>query len=142
MGWSAPRVRIIGVFRVIQEAARHHRWLFLSVVAFSVLLPVIELLLPLLAGASVDGSRRAIGLLVAAACARFVVQSLRRFLAGTFSVRTQHSLRTRMFRAIQSVDAQQGRAFGTGQVISRTITDLTKVQGTVAMLPLMATSML
>ena len=70
------------------------------------------------------------------------MQSLRRFLAGTFSVRTQHSLRTRMFRAIQSVDAQQGRAFGTGQVISRTITDLTKVQGTVAMLPLMATSML
>ncbi|MBC6795453.1 ABC transporter ATP-binding protein [Corynebacterium sp. LK28] len=142
MGWSAPRVRIIGVFRVIQEAARHHRWLFISVVVFSVLLPAIELLLPLLAGASVDGSRRAIGLLVAAACARFVVQSLRRFLAGTFSVRTQHSLRTRMFRAIQSVDAQQGRAFGTGQVISRTITDLTKVQGTVAMLPLMATSML
>lgn len=111
-------------------------------VVFSVLLPTIELLLPLLAGASVDGSTRAIGLLVAVACARFVTQALRRFLSGTFSVRTQHSLRTRMFAAIQAVDEDAARSFGTGQVISRTITDLTKVQGMVAMLPLMASSML
>lgn len=109
---------------------------------FSVVLPTIELLLPLLAGASVDGSTRAIGLLVAVACARFVTQALRRFLSGTFSVRTQHSLRTRMFAAIQAVDENAARSFGTGQVISRTITDLTKVQGMVAMLPLMASSML
>ena len=111
-------------------------------VVFSVLLPTIELLLPLLAGASVDGSTRAIGLLVAVACARFVTQALRRFLSGTFSVRTQHSLRTQMFAAIQAVDEDAARSFGTGQVISRTITDLTKVQGVVAMLPLMASSML
>lgn len=109
---------------------------------FTVLLPAIELLLPLLAGASVDGSTHAIGLLVLAACARFITQALRRFLSGTFSVRTQHSLRTRMFEAIQSVDEGTARSFGTGQVISRTITDLTKVQGMVAMLPLMASSML
>ncbi len=139
---SDPRVRIIGVFRVIRESARRHRWLFAAVVVFSVLLPTIELLLPLLAGASVDGSTRAIGLLVAVACARFVTQALRRFLSGTFSVRTQHSLRTRMFAAIQAVDENAARSFGTGQVISRTITDLTKVQGMVAMLPLMASSML
>ena len=139
---SDPRVRIIGVFRVIRESARRHRWLFAAVVVFSVLLPTIELLLPLLAGASVDGSTRAIGLLVAVACARFVTQALRRFLSGTFSVRTQHSLRTRMFAAIQAVDEDAARSFGTGQVISRTITDLTKVQGMVAMLPLMASSML
>lgn len=111
-------------------------------VVFSVLLPTIELLLPLLAGASVDGSTRAISLLVTVACARFVTQALRRFLSGTFSVRTQHSLRTRMFAAIQAVDENAARSFGTGQVISRTITDLTKVQGMVAMLPLMASSML
>lgn len=139
---SDPRVKIIGVFRVIRESARRHRWLFAAVVVFSVLLPTIELLLPLLAGASVDGSTRAIGLLVAVACARFVTQALRRFLSGTFSVRTQHSLRTRMFAAIQAVDENAARSFGTGQVISRTITDLTKVQGMVAMLPLMASSML
>lgn len=139
---SNPRVKISGVFRVVRESAQHHRWLFVAVVVFSVLLPTIELLLPLLAGASVDGNTRAIGLLVAVACARFVTQSLRRFFAGTFSVRIQHSLRTRMFRAIQSVDEQGARSFGTGQVISRTITDLTKVQGTVAMFPLMASSML
>ena len=111
---SDPRVRIIGVFRVIRESARHHRWLFAAVVVFSVLLPTIELLLPLLAGASVDGSTRAIGLLVAVACARFVTQALRRFLSGTFSVRTQHSLRTRMFAAIQAVDENAARSFGTG----------------------------
>lgn len=139
---SDPRVRIIAVFRVIRESARRHRWLFAAVVVFSVLLPAIELLLPLLAGASVDGSTRAIGLLVAVACARFVTQALRRFLSGTFSVRTQHSLRTRMFAAIQAVDEDAARSFGTGQVISRTITDLTKVQGMVAMLPLMASSIL
>ncbi|WP_231913399.1 ABC transporter ATP-binding protein [Corynebacterium jeikeium] len=130
------------MFRVIQESARRHRWLFTAVVVFTVLLPAIELLLPLLAGASVDGSTHAIGLLVLAACARFITQALRRFLSGTFSVRTQHSLRTRMFEAIQSVDEGTARSFGTGQVISRTITDLTKVQGMVAMLPLMASSML
>nr|WP_255710141.1 MULTISPECIES: ABC transporter ATP-binding protein [unclassified Corynebacterium] len=139
---SNPRVKIIGVLRIIRESARHHRWLFTAVVVFSVLLPTIELLLPLLAGASVDGSTRAIGLLVAVACARFVTQALRRFLSGTFSVRAQHSLRTRMFAAIQAVDENAARSFGTGQVISRTITDLTKVQGMVAMLPLMASSML
>ena len=139
---SRARVKIIGVFRVIRESARHHPGLFTAVVVFSVLLPAIELLLPLLAGASVDGNTRAIGLLVAVACARFVAQALRRFLSGTFSVRTQHSLRIRMFEAIQSVDAQAARSFGTGQVISRTISDLTKVQGTLAMLPLMAASML
>ncbi|WP_237744717.1 ABC transporter ATP-binding protein [Corynebacterium jeikeium] len=130
------------MFRVIRESALRHRWLFSAVAVFSVVLPTIELLLPLLAGASVDGSTRAIGLLVAVACARFVTQALRRFLSGTFSVRTQHSLRTRMFAAIQAVDENAARSFGTGQVISRTITDLTKVQGMVAMLPLMASSML
>ncbi|WP_194836288.1 ABC transporter ATP-binding protein [Nocardia sp. XZ_19_369] len=76
------------------------------------------------------------GLLVLLAVGRFAAGFGRRLLAGKLSLDVQHSLRVDLLGSLQRLDGVGQDAIRTGQVVSRSITDLQLVQGLLAMVPL------
>ncbi|MBC2681911.1 ATP-binding cassette domain-containing protein [Corynebacterium sp. 4HC-13] len=107
-------------------------------VFFTLVLPVAAVLIPLCAGAAVDGKSGAIEALIFAATARFAVQGCRRFFSGALSIRVQHSLRMAVMRRLQSIDAAEASRLSTGQLVSRCISDLGQIQSMVALIPVVA----
>ncbi|MFC4375354.1 ABC transporter ATP-binding protein [Nocardia halotolerans] len=77
----------------------------------------------------------AAALLAVLAVSRFVVSFSRRLWAGRLSLEVQHSLRVSLLAALQRLDGAGQDAIRTGQVVSRSITDLQLVQGLLAMVP-------
>ncbi|MFI8972649.1 ABC transporter ATP-binding protein [Nocardia asteroides] len=82
---------------------------------------------------SVIGSAAALLALLAAG--RFAATFARRLWAGRLSLEVQHSLRVSLLGALQRLDGAGQDAIRTGQVVSRSITDLQLVQGLLAMVP-------
>ena len=109
---------------------------------FSLAMPLAAVLIPLFTGRAVDGSRGAIGLLILAATARFATHAIRRYLSGALSLNIQHDLRMRVFHALHSATPDHVATTRTGQVVSRTISDLSQIQGMLAMFPVMASAMI
>ena len=79
--------------------------------------------------------------LIGAALANFVGLYLRRYRAGQLSLDVQHDLRTEMFAALSRLDGQQQDQLHTGQVVSRSISDLTMVQALLSMVPMLLGSL-
>ncbi|WP_063893582.1 ABC transporter ATP-binding protein [Nocardia sp. Root136] len=77
----------------------------------------------------------AAALLAGLAVTRFLVTFARRLWAGKLSLEVQHSLRISLLAALQRLDGAGQDAIRTGQVVSRSITDLQLVQGLLAMVP-------
>ncbi|QGU07022.1 putative multidrug resistance ABC transporter ATP-binding/permease protein YheH [Corynebacterium occultum] len=77
-----------------------------------------------------------ITVLAIVALARFVAQFGRRFTAGKLSIDIQHLLRMDVLDSLQSLDGPAQDRLSTGQVVSRSISDLGQVQRLLAMLPL------
>ena len=67
---------------------------------------------------------------------RFGMSFLRRYLGGRLALDVQHDLRRQVFDAVQRLDGRRQDALRTGQVVSRSITDLQLVQGLLSILPL------
>jgi ATP-binding cassette subfamily B protein len=63
---------------------------------------------------------------------------VRRYLGGRLALDVQHDLRQQVFGAVQRLDGAKQDALRTGQVVSRSITDLQLVQGLLMMVPLSA----
>ncbi len=111
---------------------------------------VIDISFPLLTRIAIDdasaGDSSAIaGVAIAIAVlgvVRFACQFGRRFLAGRLSIDVQHDLRLGLLGALQRLDGRGQDDIRTGQVVSRSITDLQLVQGLLAMLPLSAGALL
>ncbi|GAA0240554.1 ABC transporter ATP-binding protein [Saccharothrix mutabilis subsp. mutabilis] len=61
---------------------------------------------------------------------------VRRFLGGRLAVDVQHDLRQAVFHAVQRLDGPKQDALRTGQVVSRSITDLQLVNSLLSMTPL------
>ncbi|NUS91699.1 MAG: ABC transporter ATP-binding protein [Nocardia sp.] len=109
-----------------------------------------EIIAPLLTNWAVDsatsGATRVIGivagLLVALAAGRFAASFGRRMLAGKLSLDVQHGLRLQLLGSLQRLDGAGQDALRTGQVVSRSITDLQLVQSLLAMAPLSGMSFL
>ncbi|WIM72655.1 ABC transporter transmembrane domain-containing protein [Corynebacterium suedekumii] len=74
--------------------------------------------------------------LVVVALARYLCQFLRRYAAGRLSIDTQHTLRIRILDTLQRLDGPGQDQIVTGQVVSRSISDLNATQGLVAMGPM------
>ncbi|MFL6121829.1 ABC transporter ATP-binding protein [Actinophytocola sp.] len=66
----------------------------------------------------------------------FVTAFVRRYLGGRLALDVQHDLRQQVFGAVQRLDGAKQDALRTGQVVSRSITDLQIVQGLLMMVPL------
>src|SRR4051812_3229930 len=108
---------------------------------------VIAAVVPLLTRAVVDrvvagsGSGTAVDVtpfvvaLVAAGTLRFAAGFTRRYLAGRLSLDVQMDLRNDVAAALSRLDGPGQDRLQTGQVVSRSISDVTLVQGLLAFLP-------
>ncbi|MFF9349252.1 ABC transporter ATP-binding protein [Streptomyces sp. NPDC014734] len=80
--------------------------------------------------------------LLLAGFARFGAGAAQRCLAARLSCDVQHDLRMRTFTALSRLDGAGQDALQTGQVVSRSIYDLSMAQGLLAMLPTILGSVL
>ncbi|WP_159920460.1 MULTISPECIES: ABC transporter ATP-binding protein [Nocardia] len=111
---------------------------------------VIETAGPLLTKRAIDaagiGDTGAIsavaGLLLILAVSRSAAGFGRRWLAGRLSLDVQHALRVNLLGSLQRLDGVKQDTLRTGQVVSRSITDLQLVQGLMAMVPLSGMALL
>jgi ATP-binding cassette subfamily B protein len=74
-------------------------------------------------------------LLVAAGIVIYALGFVRRFTAGRLSLDVQLDLRNEVHAAVQRMDGRQLDELSTGQVVSRSISDVQLVQGLLAWLP-------
>ncbi len=79
--------------------------------------------------------------LLAAALANFGGMYLRRYRGGQLSLDVQHDLRTELFGALSRLDGTRQDELHTGQIVSRSISDLTMVQALLSMVPLLLGSL-
>ncbi|MEV0434500.1 ABC transporter ATP-binding protein [Nocardia sp. NPDC050413] len=128
--------------RLWRLCLRHPR--LLAVIAGAVLAgAAVSIAAPLATKRAVDaaeaGDTSVIGsaaaLLAVLAVCRFAVTFARRLWAGQLSLEVQHDLRVSLLAALQRLDGAGQDAIRTGQVVSRSITDLQLVQGLLAMVP-------
>jgi ATP-binding cassette, subfamily B, bacterial len=75
--------------------------------------------------------------LAVAAIINFAGLYLRRYRAGQLSLDVQHDLRTEMFRSLSRLDGARQDELHTGQVVSRSISDLSMVQALLSMVPML-----
>ncbi|WP_235581509.1 ABC transporter ATP-binding protein [Rhodococcus sp. Leaf278] len=127
-----------------------HRRTALGALGVTMIAAVIDISFPLLTRVAIDDATAgksdviltvavAIGLL---GLVRFACQFGRRMLAGRLSIDVQHDLRLDLLASLQRLDGRKQDEIRTGQVVSRSITDLQLVQGLLAMVPLSAGAIL
>ena len=75
--------------------------------------------------------------LLGAALANFGALYLRRYRAGQLSLDVQHDLRTQILAALSRLDGTRQDELHTGQIVSRSISDITMVQGLLSMVPML-----
>src|SRR5215472_8652573 len=78
----------------------------------------------------------AVALLVAAV-ANFAGLYVRRYRGGRLSLDVQHDLRTQLFSALSRLDGTRQDELHTGQIVSRSISDLTMIQSLLSMVPML-----
>jgi ATP-binding cassette subfamily B protein len=76
----------------------------------------------------------AVALMIAAAM-NFVGFWARRYLGGRLALEVQHNLRTEMFTSLSRLDGSKQDELNTGQIVGRSTSDLTLVQGVLAAAP-------
>ncbi|MFE2750767.1 ABC transporter ATP-binding protein [Actinosynnema sp. NPDC059335] len=133
-----------GWIRRLATACWQHR----ALVVWSVLAAVVGVGLqavgPLLIKVAVDdamaGRTDRLAVLAAALVGlellTFGTAFVRRFLGGKLAVDVQHDLRQAVFGSVQRLDGPKQDALRTGQVVSRSITDLQLVNSLLSMTPL------
>ncbi|WFP67972.1 ABC transporter ATP-binding protein [Corynebacterium pseudotuberculosis] len=117
----------------------------IAAILSTALTTLFDATIPLLAGSAVDaatGSSRhsvtvVVWALVIVAIARYAFQFGRRYLAGVLSNTFQHDLRIDVLRSLQLLDGPRQDQLITGQIVSRSISDLNLVQAMVAMFPIL-----
>ncbi|WP_051187119.1 ABC transporter ATP-binding protein [Nocardia tenerifensis] len=139
-----------GWIRRLWAESRSHRGTLAGLGAAVLAGAAVEIAGPLLTKRAVDaagvGETAVIGmvagLLLLLALGRFAAGFGRRLLAGKLSLDVQHSLRVDLLGSLQRLDGAGQDAIRTGQVVSRSITDLQLVQGLLAMVPLSSMALL
>ncbi|WP_200172068.1 ABC transporter ATP-binding protein [Tomitella cavernea] len=126
------------------------RGVLFGALALSAGATVMELTFPLLTRSALDDATAGrtatiagIAVAIAAlACVRWACMFGRRVLAGRLSLDVQHDLRLNLLATIQRLDGRTQDRIRTGQVVSRSITDLQLTQGLLSMFPMVAGSAL
>jgi ATP-binding cassette, subfamily B, bacterial len=75
-------------------------------------------------------------LLIIAAVLNFGATYVRRYLGGRVSLDVQHDLRTELFGSLTRLDGARQDQLHTGQIVSRSISDLNMVQSLLSMMPM------
>ena len=89
-----------------------------------------------------DGVGVWVGVLLGAAVLQYVITFGRRYSAGRLSLDVQYDLRADVFTALVRLDGEKQDEIDTGQIVSRSITDIGLVQGLLAFTPLLASNAL
>jgi ATP-binding cassette subfamily B protein len=76
-------------------------------------------------------------LLIVAALLNFGGVFVRRYLGGRLSLDVQHDLRTELFGSLTRLDGARQDQLHTGQIVSRSISDLNMVQSLLGMVPML-----
>ncbi len=123
-----------------------HRRLVLVTTAVTLGAVAVDLIAPLLARGAIDHATGAttggpalrvfVAALLVAAAVRYACQFGRRLTAGRLAVTVQDDLRRSMLHTLLRLDGRATETIRTGQVVSRSISDLQVVQGLLAMVPL------
>jgi ATP-binding cassette, subfamily B, bacterial len=79
-------------------------------------------------------------LLIVAALINFGAVYVRRYQGGRVSLDVQHDLRTELFGSLTRLDGARQDQLHTGQIVSRSISDLNMIQGLLSMVPLLSGS--
>ncbi|KQR97596.1 ABC transporter [Williamsia sp. Leaf354] len=124
----------------------HNRTLVTVTLTVTVIGVAIDLGVPLIAKAAIDTATRTAShgfsidtlavMLAIAGVVRFGSAYLRRLTAGRLSLNVQNTLRLSLLRTLLRLDGTAQDQIVTGQVVSRSISDLQLVQGLLAMVPL------
>ena len=61
----------------------------------------------------------------------------RRYIGGRVSLDVQHDLRTELFGSLTRLDGARQDQLHTGQIVSRSISDLNMIQGLLGMVPML-----
>ena len=130
--------------RLAAHCWRHKR---LSIVAFgaSLVATLVTTAIPLIQADIIDDAiiRHSqpiwLGatLLIVAAVVSFGCVYLRRYRGGQLSLDVQHDLRTELFGSLTRLDGARQDQLHTGQIVSRSITDLNMVQALLSMMPML-----
>ena len=75
--------------------------------------------------------------LIVVAVISFVGVYLRRYRGGQLSLDVQHDLRTELFGALSRLDGARQDQLHTGQLVSRSISDLNMIQSLLSMVPML-----
>ena len=141
-----PRPAHGGWIRRLWAVCWRHPVSVLLAIGASVTAVGLEAAVPLLTKLAVDdavaGTTARLGWIIGALLGlglfRFGAAFVRRYSAGRLALDVQHDLRRAVFSSVQRLDGGKQDALRTGQVVSRSITDLQLVNGLLSMLPLAA----
>jgi len=75
--------------------------------------------------------------LVVAAVLSFAGVYTRRYMGGRLSLDVQHDLRTELFASLSRLDGARQDQLHTGQIVSRSISDINMIQGLLSMVPML-----
>ncbi len=139
---SAPDPRTRWLRRLIGYCWRYPRLVIFALLG-SLVATVVAVIIPLIQRDIVNNAilshRQPIWLgataLVIAALVAFGGVFTRRYLGGRMSLDVQHDLRTEMFASLSRLDGARQDQLHTGQVVSRSISDVNMIQGLLAMVP-------
>ncbi|UVF80841.1 ABC transporter ATP-binding protein [Gordonia mangrovi] len=141
---DAPTRR--GWIRRLAAECGHHRALVTITLTVTAVAVAVDLIAPLLAKAAIDHAtgaatdgwsiRLIVTALVVLAVVRYGCQFGRRLTAGRLSVSVQNGLRRKLLDTLLHLDGNAQNQIRTGQIVSRSISDLQIVQGLLAMAPL------
>ena len=141
---TAPDEAHPGWIRRLSAACWRHRGIAVAALLASVFGVGLEAVGPLLTKVAVDdavaGITTELPLIVTAiaglALVRFGAAFARRYLGGRLALDVQHDLRGQVFAAVQRLDGPKQDELRTGQIVSRSITDLQLIQGLLSLVPL------
>ncbi|NLG45581.1 ABC transporter ATP-binding protein, partial [Gordonia sp. (in: high G+C Gram-positive bacteria)] len=131
--------------RLLAECWQHRRLAVLMITA-TLGAVAVDLVAPLITKAAIDGATGhddvrfglpvLIGALLVGAVIRYLAQFGRRMTAGRMAITVQDVLRRRLLDTLHHIDGPSRDEIRTGQVVSRSISDLQVVQSLLAMAPL------
>jgi len=140
---GAPRERG-WIARLAGYCWRYPRNVLLAI-GGTVVVSAVGILIPLIQRAIVDNLTSAAPAaiwplalaLIGAALANFGALYLRRYRAGQLSLDVQHDLRTQILASLSRLDGTRQDELHTGQIVSRSISDITMVQSLLSMVPML-----
>ncbi|GAA2348679.1 ABC transporter ATP-binding protein [Saccharopolyspora halophila] len=141
-----PRPSSGGWIRRLFTACKRHPVALVLAMGASVLAVGLEAVVPLLTKVAVDdavahNTHRLLPIvlgMLALGVFSFAAAFVRRYSAGRLALDVQHDLRRAVFAAMQRLDGGKQDALRTGQVVSRSISDLQLVNALLSMTPLAA----